>query len=160
MKGKSMPEQLAAPLSEVTAPFTPVQVQRLNEWQTNTGGGFRGHPFTCANRGDGKHQSAGGDLGILIATESGWVCPDCEYTQDWAHALMAENRLPLPPSILSMMESGQDRTANLRCHISAYQAMAKKEKRGAQVMVDCLLKRQQEVEAKAKTKASTKPPHG
>ncbi len=33
------------------------------------------HPYTCDS-----------GCGALIPTEDGWVCPKCEYTQDWAHA--------------------------------------------------------------------------
>ena len=61
----------------IKSPFTPEQVKKLNEYQE---GGWM-HPFTCggcSNR-DG-----------LIATEAGWICPDCDYTQDWAHEFMLE----------------------------------------------------------------------
>jgi len=27
----------------------------------------------------------------LFATEAGWVCLDCDYTQNWAHSYMAIN---------------------------------------------------------------------
>lgn len=42
-----------------------------------------GHPFTCGNRGD--HPTIAGDKGILVPTTRGWICPICDYTQDWAH---------------------------------------------------------------------------
>lgn len=58
-------------------------VTALNELQT---GARFGHPYTCPNRGDGRHHDNGHDIGCLVATEHGWVCPDCDYTQDWAHA--------------------------------------------------------------------------
>lgn len=58
-------------------------VTALNELQT---GARFGHPYTCPNRGDGKHHHNGNDLGCLVATEHGWICPDCDYTQGWAHA--------------------------------------------------------------------------
>ena len=63
----------------IRAPWTPEQVATLNRFQRE--GGM--HPFTC-----------GGDhwLGTphLEATPDGWLCPypDCDYTQDWAHAFM------------------------------------------------------------------------
>lgn len=57
---------------KVTAPWTAQQVRALNEWQTSE----MFHPFTCAS----------GDT--LRATESGWVCPHCDYTQAWAHEFM------------------------------------------------------------------------
>jgi len=65
----------------IKAPFTPEQVQKLFEWQFTK----HVHPFTCKNRGDGKHTYIGHDHGTLIPTINGWVCPFCEYTQDWAH---------------------------------------------------------------------------
>lgn len=47
------------------------------------------HPFTCGsgNRTDSNHLDG---QGKLVATESGWICPFCEYTQDWAHSFMLE----------------------------------------------------------------------
>lgn len=78
----------------VIAPFTPEQVGHLNDFQKDR----RFHPFTCANRGDDKHRNyatAHGerDHGILVATEAGWICPCCDYTQNWAHYFMTE-KLP------------------------------------------------------------------
>jgi len=60
----------------IRAPFTPKQVEVLNEFQ-NSG---VIHPFTCAECGRD-----------LLATEQGWICSTliCRYTQDWAHAFMA-----------------------------------------------------------------------
>jgi hypothetical protein len=60
----------------LTTPFTPEQVAALNRFQTN--GNF--HPFTCGN--DSRHR-------VLVATESGWMCLDCDYRQEWAHSFMA-----------------------------------------------------------------------
>lgn len=81
----------------IEAPFSPEQVQALNETQCNIQGyGITSHPFTCANRTDGHHEFVGGDLGLLVATTAGWVCPFCAYTQGWAHAAMAE---PLPSDV-------------------------------------------------------------
>jgi hypothetical protein len=59
-------------MAEIQAPFTPEQVAALNRFQQNE----NGHPFTCANGRD-------------FATPEGWVCPYCDYTQDWAHEFMA-----------------------------------------------------------------------
>ncbi|MFJ6729425.1 hypothetical protein ACIQPQ_31435 [Streptomyces sp. NPDC091281] len=65
----------------IRAPFTSEQVTVLNLFQE------RGdmHPFTC---GSDRHDQSP----PLDATHSGWICPDpaCEYTQDWAHAFMAD----------------------------------------------------------------------
>lgn len=69
------------------APWTPEQVENLNDYQTS--GQF--HAYTCARRNDGTHkQRRGEDLGQLVATEDGWTCKDCDYTQDWAHAQAAD----------------------------------------------------------------------
>ena len=58
------------------APFTPTEVKTLNEYQTS--GVWC--PFTCRNEPCD---------GVLVATEGGWTCPECSYTQDWAPAWMA-----------------------------------------------------------------------
>ena len=58
------------------APFTPEQVVLLNQFQ-NLG---TVHPFTCKC---GEN---------LIATENGWICDKCDYTQDWAHDFMADKK--------------------------------------------------------------------
>lgn len=50
------------------APWDAGQVAGLNRFQS---GPF--HPYTCGN--DSRH--------ILTATQLGWVCPQCDYTQDW-----------------------------------------------------------------------------
>ncbi|MER7908263.1 hypothetical protein [Streptomyces sp. NPDC096068] len=74
----------------IHAPWTTEQVQALNEFQQR--GGM--HPFTCG----AEHTS--GRSPVLDATHSGWICPDpkCAYTQDWAHAFMAEPREPDNPA--------------------------------------------------------------
>lgn len=69
------------------APWTLEQVDALNAWQA------RGdlHPFTCpadGNYGSTPHS----DRRVLLATETGWVCEMCPYTQRWAHDFMT-----LPP---------------------------------------------------------------
>jgi hypothetical protein len=61
-------------MSEIKVPFTEDQVESLNAYQI--AGKF--HPFTC---GCGSN---------LIATEKGWICNDCDNTQDWAHEFMAD----------------------------------------------------------------------
>lgn len=68
----------------ITIPWTDEQVAALNGFQRAN----VFHPFTCEYRSD--HNMADG--GILIATTGGFVCPypSCEYTQHWAHELMAD----------------------------------------------------------------------
>ena len=84
-------------MNKIVPPWTDEQVIALNTFQQAD----QFHPFTCANRGDGKHIYTS-DYGILIATTDGWGCPSCDYTQDWAHAWMAE---PLPPSIWAKVDT-------------------------------------------------------
>ena len=77
--GGSMPMDLV-----IRAPFTSEQVEALNRYQNS--GEF--HPFTCGgNRTDEKHLDG---EGILVATPDGWVCPYCEYKQNWTHGFMAD----------------------------------------------------------------------
>ena len=75
----------------IKAPFTDIEVSALNRWQVSD----MVHPFTCPNRGDGRHKEVGNDLGVLVAKNTGWVCLYCDYTQEWAHACMLEP----PPNI-------------------------------------------------------------
>jgi hypothetical protein len=63
----------------VKAPWTPEQVAALYRWQTH--GGI--HPFTCGNR-----ENHPPHLYFLIPTVRGWICPFCDYTQDWCHSIM------------------------------------------------------------------------
>lgn len=67
------------------APWTPEQVAALNARQRD--GSY--HPFTCGgNRTDANHLDG---EGVLVATPDGWVCPYCDYRQNWAHAEMLES---------------------------------------------------------------------
>ncbi|EPX83918.1 DNA translocase FtsK [Salipiger mucosus] len=70
--------------------FHPDAVVTLAESQT--AGQF--HPYTCANRNDGNHRHMLGDLGALVPTVRGWICPFCDYTQDWAHGLPPAGEAP------------------------------------------------------------------
>lgn len=83
--------------NSILAPFTVAQVVNLDAYQQS----WRFHPFTCPNRGDGKHGTNAVDLGALVPTTSvhGWICPYCDYTQNWAHAFMAEPHPPNPVHI-------------------------------------------------------------
>lgn len=72
----------------IQVPWTAEQIEGLNRYQQNR----RVHPYTCGNRsapGHKEYAEAHGerDVGILIATERGWVCPVCDYTQEWAHGM-------------------------------------------------------------------------
>lgn len=67
------------------APFTPAEVTSLNQFQSS---GVM-HEFTC---GSGERIAPSHDAqgGALIATLNGWICPYCDYTQDWCHEWMAD----------------------------------------------------------------------
>jgi hypothetical protein len=84
--------------------FTPDEVANLARYQTGEGRGpfERMHPFTCSNRGDGAHRDIYGDLGALVPTVRGWICPFCDYTQKWAHGFMASNPIPT-----DLMDAGE-----------------------------------------------------
>jgi hypothetical protein len=73
---------------KVYAPFTSEQVRALLEWQYRQDV----HPFTCPNRDNGKHRlrrERDADLGALCPDETkGFLCLDCNYTQDWAYEYM------------------------------------------------------------------------
>jgi hypothetical protein len=79
LKGAALPH-LGFPevaMRQVHAPFTDAQIARLTAWQHRADV----HPFTCGR--DSRHK-------VLVATREGWVCEDCDYRQDWAHAIMLE----------------------------------------------------------------------
>jgi hypothetical protein len=63
--------------------FTPDQVVTLMKHQLEG----HMHPYTCGNRGSKRHREILGDRGVLIPTTKGWICPFCDYTQDWAHGI-------------------------------------------------------------------------
>ncbi len=66
------------------APWTAEQVAALNAFQHSS----RYHPFTCGgNRTDEKHLDR---EGVLIATPQGWICPYCEFKQDWCFDFMTK----------------------------------------------------------------------
>lgn len=58
----------------VEAPWTDDQVENLNRFQHDG----RMHEFTCECRNK------------LTATNDGWVCSECDYTQNWAAPMMTE----------------------------------------------------------------------
>lgn len=70
-------------LTKTSAPFTRMQVVALNAYQRS--GAF--HPFTCPHQDNERHL---GTETRLVATQEGWRCPYCAYTQLWAHAFMTE----------------------------------------------------------------------
>jgi len=82
-------------MEQIKAPFTKDQVTALNSYQVSD----QMPPFTCGGDKDGdRHNEAHKEYaerlsvksGTLIATEEGWRCPVCTYTQDWAHDFMVK----------------------------------------------------------------------
>lgn len=67
----------------VDAPFTLEQIAVLNAYQARDDA----HPYTCENW-HGEPASRRN----LVATEAGWICPHCSYTQKWAHGSHFEAR--------------------------------------------------------------------
>lgn len=67
------------------APWTPEEVTSLNGYQQS---GVM-HEFTCGSGGrcDASHDAQGG---MLVATKNGWICPYCDYAQNWCHEWMAD----------------------------------------------------------------------
>lgn len=68
----------------IHAPWTPEQVEALNRWQANPAK----HPFTCGPCRDAAPFPLPEQF-ELVATEFGWVCRHCDYTQTTAFAVMA-----------------------------------------------------------------------
>ena len=62
----------------VFAPFDADQIASLNAYQLSN----VGQPFVCGN--DASHY-------LLVAFfDDGWRCLDCDYTEEWAWAWMAD----------------------------------------------------------------------
>lgn len=70
-------------------PWTQEQVDALNASQKDP----TRHPYTCGNRKDIQKTHADGE-GVLVATLNGWMCPYCDYRQDWSHPIEPK---PIPP---------------------------------------------------------------
>ena len=65
----------------IEAPFTPAQMQTLNEYQFGVSDHGPGHPFLCGKNDEGHHGTIDGNRGLLIATLSGWRCLYCDHNQ-------------------------------------------------------------------------------
>lgn len=66
-------------MEKITAPFTQGEVDNINAYQQRDDV----HPLTCPN----NH----GSETILEATKRRLICPECDYTQDWAWEMMARD---------------------------------------------------------------------
>jgi len=89
VRDPSVYEQTLPPvIPKVVAPFTPDQVASLNRYQASG----RFHEFTCGNAECPRFGPGFRLQPVLRAFEDGWHCPapGCGYTQDWAHAWMAD----------------------------------------------------------------------
>lgn len=80
-------------MNRTLAPWTDEQVKNLNDYQE--AGAF--HSFTCSACRDNpkNHQyDPKFECSILVgdfpltATNTGWICNSCNYTQNWAHDFM------------------------------------------------------------------------
>lgn len=58
--------------------MTPWSAQQVEELNRSQGDGTH-HGYTCPH-------DHGEDSRILLATEDGWTCPSCDYTQNWFRA--------------------------------------------------------------------------
>lgn len=84
-------------VSIITAPFSPPQIYELHRWQT---AGWV-HPFTCGGEHDPQV--------VLMPVRKGWICPaGCGYTQDWAHAMMADGSLPAVSPLEAMRREASE----------------------------------------------------
>lgn len=63
-------------------PWTQEQVEALEDWQADP----LLHPYVCPNRHTEAHSLSNIQGRALTPTADGWVCPDCDYRQDWAIA--------------------------------------------------------------------------
>jgi hypothetical protein len=127
--------------NSATAPWTEARVLALNLQQTATHQGAPAHPYTCPARGDGKHGTEGGDLGVLIATQAGWVCPHCSHTQNWVHearSVLQPIAMIGPAGIESIGPTLEQRRATLATLIDAYEALEATGAKGSDVMLRCL----------------------
>lgn len=70
----------------IYSPWTSEQVDALNRWQRSP----YVHPFECVEPHEGHDRA-------LLATTEGWVCPHCNYCQEWAHRSMLEEPFGLRP---------------------------------------------------------------
>lgn len=98
---------------QTTAPWTQEQVESLNDFQTS--GAF--HPFTCGQcrdtLGTGSWPEPINER-LLVATQAGWTCPTCDYTQNWAWAFMADREWERIATASAMQDKIRDQEKLLR----------------------------------------------
>ena len=76
--------------TRLIAPWPMADVTLMNLFQVGVSSAGTGLVRICPRRGTRAHGAEGGEQGILVATVSGWVCPDCRYTRDWEDAAWVE----------------------------------------------------------------------
>ena len=99
-------------------PWSPEQVENLKKYQESSWV----HQFTCMGGNESTPSCKRAESarlrfdeekdvpytleneGVLIPTESGWVCPCGEYRQSWAPEEMLAGKLP--PNPLDRLEQG------------------------------------------------------
>ena len=137
-------------MEKLEAPFSQPIAHALNQSQVGVGKGMVTHPFTCANRGNGHHGEEGGDTGVLIATLTGWVCPHCDYTQDWAHPMMASSTPDGLPDWLQKHRDDQVPSI-LASRLEAYRMLqvTRPDAPGVGEMIEALEVRHQEINQSA-----------
>ncbi len=96
--------------------FTPDEVFSLNGYQQSGSG----HPFTC---GGGHRTEQPDGEGILVATVRGWVCPYCDYQQDWARPWMKDGSWRTFSTVLALAESSAREEIFLKPLQAAYHAL-------------------------------------
>lgn len=142
------------------APFSASEVQYMNERQVHVSIDVPVHPYTCPNRSAGvvygllggvadytnaTHGTEGGDRGILIATESGLVCPYCGYVQEFAEQRMLEEprplnrRFPVARDLEDLFGAVSGERIDIL--IAEYRALAAAGRPVAEIMSRCLARR-------------------
>lgn len=98
-----LPETPTPDPNKIYAPWDVKTALALNDFQQRR----EMHPFTCPR----EHEPEGER--VLVANNGGWFCPDDDYTQNWAHAFMADpaGREPVP----AVQDDASDRGCCTAC---------------------------------------------
>lgn len=91
-----------------------INIRRLHAWQRSSWI----HPYTCGSGQRTDEQHFDGE-GILVATESGWICPFCDYSQEYRvleAKLSAED--PLDHPLRTSFQPSEDHATFYRRHIA------------------------------------------
>lgn len=80
---------------KIFAPFDEETINKLNIWQNR----IDVHPLTCGNENC---------RAVLVATTKRWICPACNYTQNWAHDFMLDFQFGDLKQLLNMIKERED----------------------------------------------------